>query len=229
MKKRRFIILFMIVFVGFITTGCMARETANDYAQAIVSGVVSGVFTVVGVLVTLFAGRKTFLRQMGIQNTPLLTAYLKSGEEHTHQLALDITDGDEELTPTRIRAESLSVGTNNSVTLCFKNDGNGTAKDIEYGSVQIEPAEHLLGRREQGKVYRRTSPKKIETLHGHPYHLVKSDVLELTITFDNGNDFSRVVMVHFKDIIGNRHLQKVLVEKHDKSIFLYPISHDFYR
>lgn len=205
----------------------MPKETANDYGQAIISGVVSGIFTVVGVLATLFAGRKTFLRQMGIQNTPLLTAYLKSREEHTHQLALDISEGDDEPTPTQIRAQS--VETSDDVTICLKNNGNGTAKGIEYGSMAVEAGEHLLNPKELRRLYHRTHPNNISNYHEHPHHLIKSNVLELTITFDNGPDFSRLVMVRFKDIIGNRHLQKVLVEKRDKSIYLYPISEDFFR
>ncbi|MEX1307155.1 MAG: hypothetical protein AB1Z19_01355 [Eubacteriales bacterium] len=227
MKTNYITILCYTLAIGLLVSGCMPRETANDYGQAIVSGVVSGLFTVLGVLATLFAGRKTLLRQMGIQNTPLLTAYLKSLEENTHQLALDITDGDDEPTSTKIRAQSLE--TSDDVTLCFKNDGNGTAKDIEYGSTMVTSGEHLFNQRELRRLYRRTRPRAIPTLHEHPHHLIKSDVLELTITFDNGSDFSRVVMVHYRDIINHQHLQKVLVEKRGKSIYLYPISEDFFR
>ncbi len=227
MRFKVFYILTITVVFVLSASGCMPRETANEYGQAIVSGVVSGVFTVLGVLATLFAGRKTFLRQMGIQNTPLLTAYLKSREEHTHQLTLDITEGDAEPTPTKIRAQSFE--TSDDVTICFKNNGNGTAKDIEYGSAKVEASEHLFNQKELKHLYRRTKPELIGTLHEHPHHLIKSNVLELTITFDNGVDFSRVVMVRFRDIINHRHLQKVLVEKRGKSVYLYPISEDFYR
>ena len=156
---------------------------------------------------------------MGIQNTPLLTAYLKSREEHTHQLTLDITDGDEEPTPTKIRAQSFE--TSDDVTICFKNNGNGSAR--------VASGEHLFSQKELKHLYLRTKLGLIGTLHEHPHHLIKSNVLELTITFDNGVDFSRVVMVRFRDIINHQHLQKVLVEKRGKSVYLYPISEDYYR
>ena len=111
----------------------------------------------------------------------------------------------------------------------LKNNGNGTAKNIEYGSTKVTSGEHLFNQKELKHLYRSTRLNIIQTLHEHPHHLIKSNILELTITFDNSSDFSRVIMVHFMDIINHWHLQKVLVEKRGKSVYLYPISEDFFR
>ena len=60
MRFKVFYILIITVVFALMACGCMPRETANEYGQAIISGVVSGVFTVLGVLATLFAGRTPF-------------------------------------------------------------------------------------------------------------------------------------------------------------------------
>ena len=93
----------------------------------------------------------------------------------------------------------------------------------------MNTGDHLAGKRELKRVYNKSHARKVQTWHEHPHHLIRKQDVALTIKFDNGSDFSRIVFICYKDIVDNRHCQKVLVEKRGKTVYLYPISRDYYR